>query len=316
MNSFPLPKNEQLSIPMLERFSQLQVQEVLVEDDIPHLVLSSDAEGALFIGVAAKEIDGGVAWIYAPISKLEYRALGLGAASVLQVFEKEHLHVVYKTWEGFSTLAYEVNRKEIPELFLPRAGALLPSDVRERLAEAAGASTEATLSTLNGKVTTCNTGAIAGTVAVSNFPATQAVSAVALPLPSGAATEATLAAIGKPSTLIITAKSVVNTTVTATLPAVAGQFHYITSIQITKLYNVVGVASGAGVDITTTNLPGSLAFTTEQLASAAGTAVKVVDMDFTSNPLKSSAANTVTTIVCPQQLQTIWRVVVSYYTAP
>lgn len=39
------------------------------------------------------------------------------------------------------------------------------------------------------------TQAVSGTVAVSNLPATQAVSAVTLPLPTGAATEATLAAI-------------------------------------------------------------------------------------------------------------------------
>lgn len=38
------------------------------------------------------------------------------------------------------------------------------------------------------------TAVVAGTVAVSNFPATQPISAAALPLPSGAATEATLAA--------------------------------------------------------------------------------------------------------------------------
>jgi hypothetical protein len=37
--------------------------------------------------------------------------------------------------------------------------------------------------------------AVSGTVSVSNFPATQTVSATALPLPTGAATEETLAAI-------------------------------------------------------------------------------------------------------------------------
>ena len=77
-----------------------------------------------------------------------------------------------------------------------------------------GASTETTLSALNTKVTTCNTGAIAGTVAVSGgtiavsaLPSitgtvavsgvggTVAVSAAALPLPSGAATETTLSAL-------------------------------------------------------------------------------------------------------------------------
>lgn len=63
---------------------------------------------------------------------------------------------------------------------------------------------------LNTKTTAVDTGAIAGTVAldaptlaalettgvaVSNFPATQAVSASSLPLPTGAATESTLSAV-------------------------------------------------------------------------------------------------------------------------
>jgi hypothetical protein len=64
----------------------------------------------------------------------------------------------------------------------------------------AGASTEATLAALNTKVTTTASGIkvdgsattqpVSGTVAVSNFPATQPISAVSLPLPTGAATSA------------------------------------------------------------------------------------------------------------------------------
>lgn len=193
---------------------------------------------------------------------------------------------------------------------------------------------------------------ITGSVAVTGtfFQATQPISAAALPLPAGAGTEATLALIkaktdnldvalstravtgltdaqlraaavpvSSPmlvaSSLLVTATAAVNTALTATLPAVAGQFHYITNIQITKLYSVVGVASAAGNVITTTNLPGSPSFTTEQAVVAAGLAPKVVDLNFGGNPLKSSVANTNTTIVCPQQLQTIWRVVVTYFTA-
>lgn len=82
-----------------------------------------------------------------------------------------------------------------------------------------GAATEATLSTLNGKVTACNTGAVVisaalptgantigavnlaqytpvtGRLPVDGSGVTQPVSAVALPLPSGASTEAGLAAV-------------------------------------------------------------------------------------------------------------------------
>ncbi len=117
------------------------------------------------------------------------------------------------------------------------------------------------------------------------------------------------------SNLWVSGTSAVNAALTVTLPAVSGQFHYITSIQIQKLYNVIGVASATGNIITTTNLPGNPAFTTEQLASAAGTVVTVVSLSMTS-PIKSSVVNTATTIVMPQQLQTIWRANVNYYTAP
>lgn len=113
--------------------------------------------------------------------------------------------------------------------------------------------------------------------------------------------------------LHVTGTAAVNTAVTVTLPAVASQFHYITSIQIVKLYSVIGVAAGAGVLITSTNLPGGPIWTTEQLASPAGTAPMVVNYQPTT-PLKSSVVNTATTIVCPVQLQTIWRVNVSYFT--
>jgi hypothetical protein len=70
----------------------------------------------------------------------------------------------------------------------------------------AGASTEATLSALNAKVTAVNTGAVTisaalpaganalGSVSVSNFPATQPISAVSLPLPTGASQEHSTAA--------------------------------------------------------------------------------------------------------------------------
>jgi hypothetical protein len=117
------------------------------------------------------------------------------------------------------------------------------------------------------------------------------------------------------ATLHITATGAVNTAVTATLPAAgAGLFHYITFLQIQKLYSVAGVAAGAGVIITTTNLPGAPAFTTEQVVGAVGQVVTVVDYT-PATPLKSSVANTATTIVAPLQLQTIWRINVSYFTA-
>jgi hypothetical protein len=123
-----------------------------------------------------------------------------------------------------------------------------------------------------------------------------------------------LNAEGRAATLHQTQTAAVNTAATATLPAAgAGLFHYIVSIELVKLYNVIGVAAGAGVIVTSTNLPGNPAWTTEQLASAAGTAARVIDYK-TATPLKSLVANTATTFVAPAQLQTIWRWNISYFT--
>jgi hypothetical protein len=118
-----------------------------------------------------------------------------------------------------------------------------------------------------------------------------------------------------PSTLIQTATAAVNTGATATLPAAgAGLFHYITRIELIKLYNVIGVAAGAGVIITSTNLASTNpSWTTEQNLSAAGTVARVIDLSFCGNPLKSLVANTATTFVAGAQLQTIWRWNVMYY---
>ncbi len=59
----------------------------------------------------------------------------------------------------------------------------------------AGACTESTLSSLNGKVTACDTGSISGTVAVSAVSGNVACTHASLPLPSGASSESTLSAL-------------------------------------------------------------------------------------------------------------------------
>jgi hypothetical protein len=246
-----------------------------------------------------------------------------------------------------------------------------------------GAATEATLAALSSKfpasigqkvmaaslavvlasdqsaIPVTGTVAISGTVPVSgtvSISGTVPVSAAALPLPTGASTEATLAALSTkfPTTIgqkamaaslavvlasdqsaipvtgpqtdtqlrafavtnWVTATGVVNTVVTATLPAPgAGLFHYIVSIELVRLYAVVGTANAAGQIVTTTNLPGTPAWTTEQAAGALGTAPKVIVMN-PSIPIKSAVANTATTFVAPANASAIWRWNVVYYTGP
>lgn len=145
------------------------------------------------------------------------------------------------------------------------------------------------------------------------WQATQPVSAAALPLPAGAATEATLATVAKPSVLAATQTGASGAAVTLTLAAVGGQFHYITHIRI-QLYAAAARTGGAApVVVTSTNLPGSLAYTFET-AQAIGTSVERVT-ELSGNPLKSSAAGVATTIVCPVASGGIWRVTAHYYAA-
>lgn len=117
-----------------------------------------------------------------------------------------------------------------------------------------------------------------------------------------------------PTTLHVTATGIVNAAVTLTLPTPgSGLSHYITHIELRKRYSIIGVAAGAGVIITSTNLPGSPAWDTEQLAGPAGTVATVISLSHAGNPRKSSVSGTATTFVAPAQLETIWRWNVSYY---
>jgi hypothetical protein len=116
------------------------------------------------------------------------------------------------------------------------------------------------------------------------------------------------------SPLAVTATAAASTGVTATLPAAgAGLFHYITGIHIAQVSSTTAGAAGAPVVVTTTNLPGSLAFTRPSAVPAGD--IRELVQQFAS-PLKSSVANTATTIVAPVQTNIVWRITVYYYTAP
>jgi hypothetical protein len=103
--------------------------------------------------------------------------------------------------------------------------------------------------------------------------------------------------------------------VTLTLAAPgAGLRHYITYLAINKFASALLVAAAAPVTVTTTNLPGSLAFSFPADAGAAGTIDRWRE-DF-AYPIAASAQNTATTIVCPATTSVIWRVTAGYFIAP
>lgn len=152
-----------------------------------------------------------------------------------------------------------------------------------------------------------------GTIVVTSATSLAASTAVlSAALPAG---QAQIGAVSiAPASLIVSVTAGAGTAVTATLPAAgAGLFHYITRINIIKYASAALAGSATPTVVTTTNLPGSLAWTTPT-ALAIGTNYET-DIQSTS-PIKATAANTATTIVCPLVTSLIWRVNVYYYTAP
>lgn len=116
----------------------------------------------------------------------------------------------------------------------------------------------------------------------------------------------------QPSILHVTATAAANTAATATLPAAgAGLFHYITHIHLMR--NATAVLAGTATLIhTSTNLPGSPAWSVGNAMAAGGTQL---DLEYTpTTPLKSLLANTATTVVMAAGgLAVLNRVNVSYY---
>lgn len=115
------------------------------------------------------------------------------------------------------------------------------------------------------------------------------------------------------STLFIGATATA-ATATATLPAAgAGLFHYITSIDVHHVATAAIVGS-AVVAVSTTNLPGTMAWTCGN-ASPVGQKVQDV-LCVPAKPIKSSVANTATTVVAASFGATaVAKINVHYFTA-
>lgn len=110
---------------------------------------------------------------------------------------------------------------------------------------------------------------------------------------------------------IISVTGVSGAAVTATLPAVPGGFHHIVSIHIVEYAAAIVIASATPTVVTTTNIPGALAFTFPT-ALAAGTNFALVYSPG-SSPIQSVARGVATTFVCPAIANLIWRINILYY---
>lgn len=117
-----------------------------------------------------------------------------------------------------------------------------------------------------------------------------------------------------PTTLCLTATAAISTGVTATVPAAgAGLYHYITRIRISKYCGAALTPAAAPTIITSTNINNTPSFDFKTLGAQGDS--EVLDIDFTGNPLKSTTANTNTTLVAPVLTGALWKITVFYYAA-
>lgn len=115
-----------------------------------------------------------------------------------------------------------------------------------------------------------------------------------------------------PSTLALTATGAAAAAVTLTVTAPgAGLYHYFTRIIVQRFATALLTAGATPVLVTTTNLPGTRVLSFPADAAAQGTIY--TEEIRPVQPLKSSTANTATTIVCPATTAVIWRVTADYY---
>lgn len=120
---------------------------------------------------------------------------------------------------------------------------------------------------------------------------------------------------GPATTSIGTTVGASGAAVTLTLAAPgAGLRHYLTYLSVNRFAAAVLTAAAAPVTVTTTNLPGPLAFSIPAEAALLGTLDRWRE-DF-AFPIVSAAQNTATTIVCPATTGVIWRVTAGFYVAP
>ena len=114
-----------------------------------------------------------------------------------------------------------------------------------------------------------------------------------------------------PASLALTVTAAAAAIATLTLPAVAGFRHILTSLAITRSPSALLVAAAAPVIVTTTNIPGALAFTFGADAAPIGND-KTVNLDCGGNGLACTAINTNTTVVGPATAGVIWRINATY----
>jgi hypothetical protein len=116
-----------------------------------------------------------------------------------------------------------------------------------------------------------------------------------------------------PTTTTGTVTAATGVSATLTLPAPgAGLYHYITRLVIERHISGLLTAGATPIIVTSTNITGSLAFSIPADAAPAGQVYREV-IEMGEHALKSTTANTATTIVAPVVTGVIWRITAYYY---
>ena len=122
-------------------------------------------------------------------------------------------------------------------------------------------------------------------------------------------------ALLRPSDGHVTNTGAAAAAVTLTLAAPpVGLYHHITRLIIQRHATALLTAAATPVIVTTTNLPGSRAFSIPADAALQGTVYSEICEP--AAPIRSAVAATATTIVCPGTTGVIWRVAADFITAP
>lgn len=111
----------------------------------------------------------------------------------------------------------------------------------------------------------------------------------------------------------ITAAAGAAATLTLASPG-AGLRQYLTYLRIVKFASAALTAAAAPVVLTTTNIPGSMAFSLPADAALQGTVFSYQE-DF-AYPVAGSTQNTAMTVVAPATTGVIWRITAGYFLAP
>lgn len=126
-------------------------------------------------------------------------------------------------------------------------------------------------------------------------------------------TQAFYAGLMPNSVVTITAAAAAAATLTLPAPG-AGLRQYLTNLRIERHTSALLTAGATPTILTTTNLPGSLAFSIPADAAAQGVVYKIED--FWQGGLGASAQNTAVTVVAGAVTAVIWRMTASYFVAP